>query len=489
MTSIAPVAGPSRLPSAEVGARRVLWAFSILAALALTSHLALLLWAQNAFSGPESVVAGQAQTLARDGTLYNDLNRYPYTVCAYMPLFYSSEAALSKTGMSTAEAGRLLSFAALLGIIALSRRIVLAYTADRYCGWLAALLVASTSQLSNWGTIGQVDTTAVFFSITAFYFFTRRALLPAGMFAALAFFTKQTMLAAPAAMFVLLWLERPKVALRFAATLLASVASIALTIDLATGGRFFADTVRANINPFALEKLRQHAMVFIGAGQLILIVAAGFKQGWRVARPLFVYLGFAAAVFALTAGKIGSDTNYQIESTILLILCACVTLHALDFFPLTFAGSKRWITLLQIPLAIHLVLNLRMTKNLLLERVSAEQEFRAQIAQLRGYVDNGPLLSTDYNASFRLRGGMEVEPMIYTTLVRIGVIDPEPVRRDLAAQKFSTVLLFEDVNLPASIADPETSTLPAAQLDEIRKGYRLIAKVEGPYEVFVYKPR
>lgn len=475
----------------ETGARRLLWAFSIAAVLALACHLALLLWAQNAFSGPESVVAGQAQTLARDGALYNDLNRYPYTVAAYTPLFYLLEAGLSKTGLALMTAGRLLSFAALLGIVVLSWRILLLYTSDRYCAWLAALLVASTSLLENWGTTGQVDMLAVFWATAAFYAFSRRALLVAGIFVALAFFTKQTMLASPAAIFVLLWLERPKVALRFAAVLAASVAAIALLIDHWTGGRFLADAVRANMNPFALEKLKQHAMVLVGAGQLMLIVAVGAKRGWHAGRALFVYLGFAAAVFALTAAKIGSDTNYQIEFTVVLILCVCITLHALDFFPLTFAGSKKWVTLLQIPLAIHLVLNLRMTKNLLLERIGVEQEFRSEITALGPYVDQGRLLSTDYNASIRLRGAMEVEPLIYGLLVHSGAVDPEPLRRDLAAQKFSTILLFEDVAHPEVAADAEESTLPPSQIEEIRKHYRLVARIESPYPsgVFVYKPR
>ena len=327
----------------ELGCRRLLWACSIVAAVALLCHLALLLWAQNAFAGPESVVTAQSQMLAANGTLYYDLSHYPYTVSAYTPIFYLLEAGLSKIGLPAMTAGRLVSFFALLGIIALGWRLLIVYTADRYCAWIAALLIASTSLLGNWGSVGQVDTLAVLFALAAFYAYSRDLLLQAGLFAALAFFTKQTMLACSAAMFIALYLDRPKTALRFGAILAASVAVIALTIDFATGGRFLADTVRANLNPFALEKLKPHALVLIGASPMILIVAIGMKQGWRAGRAFFIYLICAAAVFLLTAAKIGSDTNYQIEFTILLILCACVILHALNFFPLSFAGSKHWI--------------------------------------------------------------------------------------------------------------------------------------------------
>jgi len=291
-------------------------------------------------------------------------------------------------------------------------------------------------------------------------------------------------------MFVVLLLERPRTALRFAALLAASVAALALSLNFATEGRFFANTVRANLNPFALEKLKQHALVLVGTGQMILIIAAGFKPGLRAARALFIYLAFAAAVFLLTAAKIGSDTNYQIEFTILLILCACATLHALDFFPLTFAGSKRWITLLQIPLAIHLILNFRITKNQLLTRFAVEQQFRPEIEALRPYFASGRVPSTDFNAIIRLRGEMEVEPYIYRQLVNAAVVDPEPVRRDIAAQAFSTIVLFEDLTHPGPELGLEVSSFPPMQLEEIRRHYRLVAHLDSPYPggVFVYQP-
>ena len=60
----------------------------------------------------------------------------------------------------------------------------------------------------------------------------------------------------------------------------------------------------------------------------------------------------------------------------------------------------------------------------------------------------------------RLRCRLEVEPLIYKLLVPGGAVDPEGVRRDLAASAFSTVLLFEDVHQKAE-QDLEMPTLPA----------------------------
>jgi hypothetical protein len=100
------------------------------------------------------------------------------------------------------------------------------------------------------------------------------------------------------------------------------------------------------------------------------------------------------------------------------------------------------------------------------------------------------VLSTDFNAMVRLRERMDVEPLIYNLLVSVHVIDPEPVRRDLARGAFSTVILNEDVFQARKFNDPEIGTLPLMQLDEVRKHYRLVRHIPGPFldGVYVYQP-
>lgn len=488
-------------PRIELWFRRAMTAFATVAAVLLMLNFALMIWAQNEFTGPESVVNAQADMLAHHGTLYYSLKTYPYTVCAYMPIVYNLQAALIRIGLRSALAGRLISFAALVMIFVLSWRLAMLYTSDRYAAATAVLCAASTSILVLWGTAGQVDMLAVCFSIAAFERYScyavlgERTLVWAGVFAGLAIFTKQTAIACPTAIFVLLWLERKKIALLFGSLFLSITGGAVLLVNHLLDGRFLQDTVRGNINPFAAAKLVAHLHYFlVAAGGLALIAALGFARvrGRKIAP--FVYLAFALAVFLATASKVGSDFNYQIESNIVLILCAAIALDELDFFSLVFQGSKRWVTLLQIPLAVHLAVNLRIGANLAVSRYGNEQAFRTQIAALRPYLgDRGRLLSSDYNSMARLRGEIEVEPLIYSELVDAKVIDPEPVRRDLAARKFSTICLWTDVFSPAELNNPmgdEIANLPAAQLDEVRKRYKLVAHIPGPYldGLYVYKP-
>ena len=92
--------------------------------------------------------------LVHEGTLYYDFHNYPYTVAPYTPLFYLLDAGLQKAGLPVYTAGRLISFAAALGIVALSWYLTLLYTKDRYSAAMSALLCASSTLLFVWGNGG-----------------------------------------------------------------------------------------------------------------------------------------------------------------------------------------------------------------------------------------------------------------------------------------------------------------------------------------------
>ena len=503
------LASTTELPAADVAApgasveqwfRRGLWVASALAAIVLFCYVATMLWAANELSPPESVVAAQSLMLAHDGTLYYDLKHYPFTVCAYMPSFYWLQSGLIRAGVPAFQAGRWISFAALLGLIALCGRIALLYTGDRHAAWVASLAAASSSLLGSWGTVGQVDMLAAFFALAAFYNYSRvevrgaNSLWIAGVYAALAVFTKQTMIAAPATIFLCLWIRDCRKALWFGALVGGGFAAIVLAINMALDGRFFANTVFANMNPFSAAKFlaQFRYLVSISFGMLaIVVVSFGRLLRGRALAP-GLYLILALLVFLGTAAKVGSDTNYQIESTILLAVCAAIGLHQIDFFRLYFERSRSWITLLLIPLALHVVIGYRASANVLLARLVNEKLFRAEIGQLKPYIQpsGGLVLSTDFNAMVRLRRRMDVEPLIYNLLVSVHRIDPEPVRSDLARGAFSTVILSEDVFQPRQFGDAEIGTLPDTQLDEVRRHYRLVQHVPGPFldGVYVYRP-
>ncbi len=124
-------------------------------------------------------------------------------------------------------------------------------------------------------------------------------------------------------------------------------------------------------------------------------------------------------------------------------------------------------------------------------RIVTEQMLSTQVAALRPYSDQGGrLLSSDFNSMARLRGYMEVEPCIDSQLVKSKRVDPEPVRADIAAEKFATIFLFEDVAHHEHDPDPEVTTFTDSQILEIKQHYRVVAHVAGPYQdgIYVYQP-
>lgn len=501
MSTLVPAPPVPKPGQSERKFRRILSGFALVAGTLVLCHLAILFWAQNSFTGGECVVAAHSSMLAHDGTLYYDFHHSPYTVAPYTPLFYLLDAGLQRSGLPIYLAGRIVSFAAAVGIVALVWFLTLLYTNDRLGTALAALLCASSSLLLIWGTVGQVDVLALFWALAAFYLYSRynllaeNTLLWAGVCTLLAFFTKQTMLACPAAICLHLFFSgRKAVALKFAAGCLAVASAIVLPLDRALHGRFFADTVYGNINPFALSKFAaQIRFTLLVAGPLVIVVAIGAKKAIRKcgAAP-FLYLFLAALVFLASAARIGSDLNYQLEFTIVLILCAATALHALSFLPLTLGRARTWVTLLQLPLGLFLVVNYRISGPAILARYAGEQQTRAEMAAIRGSLaDGGPVLSADYNAVIRLRGRLDCEMAFYNLLVSVGAVDPEPLRREIAAGTFSTIVLLEDVRTPHPPLDIEISSLPASQLAEIRKHYALVKRIPSPVldGIYVYKPR
>ena len=164
----------------------------------MLGYVASMLWVENELSPPESVVAAHSLMLVRDGTLYYDLQSYPHTVSAYMPIFYLLEAGMIRIGLPAFLGGRLISLAALLGLVWVAGRLVHLYTRDPLVVWCGRLLVGSSPVLLHWGTVGQVDMLTCFFSLLAFYWYSCNhvqgdsTLTAAGVAAGLAFFTKHT---------------------------------------------------------------------------------------------------------------------------------------------------------------------------------------------------------------------------------------------------------------------------------------------------------
>jgi hypothetical protein len=472
-----------------------------LVALGLAAHFALLLWSRHEFTVVEAIVALHSSMLANGHGIYFDLNHYPYTVSPYGPIFYAASGYLHKWGLPPYLGGRLISFAALLTAVWLCWRGLGYFTRNRYGRVTGAILAASTSNLLVWGTVGQVDMLAACFSLAAFTAFLEfrengriRALVFAGALVILAALTKQTSLAAGAAIGLTLLVEdRRRAALWILATAAAGAAVFG-ALNLLTHGHYYDDAVVANIAPFhmSLLKLRQHVTYLLLTGSGVLLVAcAGL---WRLSRkiaPLYLYTALALCIWALTAPKIGSDLNYQLEMMLALSMCAGSALDQLDFFSSLFTARRTWVTLLQLPLLLHVALNVTLTARMVAERALLEPFKRSETEALQRYVEkSGPILSVQYDSLVYYRGRMDVEPYIYSLLVQAGITDPAPLLGDILNRRLPAVILSEDIfEAHAPVEDLESLHLPAVDIEALRQKYFIAARIPGPYGVYVYEPK
>lgn len=479
--------------------RRMVSAACAVALFVVLAHVGVAFWAQSEFTQPEGIVAIQARSLAEEGVLYYDLKQYPYTACAYMPLLYGMVAGMYKLGLPLLLSSRLISILALAGIFYLVWKILLLYTGDPLYAWTGLALAGMTQLLLGWGTVGQVDMLAIALSFTAFYLYARFQVLGeatldwAALFAIAGLFTKQTSVAAPLAIFILLWRADWRKAIRFGFLVGGFGGGMVLGLNALMDGRFLLNTVKANLNPFALYKLRlplEYILIVISPLIPILLIGLKPSLGMNLKSP-FVYLGFASVVFMGTSAKVGADSNYLIETSVLLIVCACCSLKALDFFSLLAGGGKSWVTLLILPLALYGVQNLRVASSGLSNRIERETKFRTQVEKSVPYLaGSGRVLSTDTNVLLRAGRRLEVEPLIYRLLLEAGRVDGTQLLRDIHQNRFETILLYDDLQ-NISDPDPEIPRLAAVQMDAIRQHYHLVAHLDGPNlnGLYIYQPR
>jgi len=479
----------------------------IFAAAGLFALIGTLLWAHHEFGPVESMIAIQAELFRNGRGLYHNFGHYPFIVTPYGPVFYVLAVALHTLSIPWLQSERLVSLLALLATFWIAWRILVLAVSDRRAQLAGLLLVGASANLCAWGTIGQTDMLAVCFSMGAFVSFlewrrrrTGGSLAAAGVLVIFALFTKQTALSAGCAIAVCLLLEDRKRGALWIAAVGGAGASIAFLLNRATQGNFFSNAFVANINPYAGWKLYEQvkASVLFGFG-LWILTAAGLRSFDRESRsrslPLYIYTTFAIAVWLATSPKVGSEPNYQLETLLLLALCAACALDRLRFFEKLETGDTSWVTLLQIPLLLQIVLNIGLTFKMTAIRVEHERKFRKETALLTPVLAArpGPLLTWQYDITLQSGRPLELDVWFYTLLVNAGRIDPNEVLEDLAERRFRTIILGMNVfdSSGSRWRNAETLFLPETHLDEIRKHYRLVAHVAGPYlgGDYVYEPK
>ena len=436
------------------------------------------------------------------GRGYAPIEGFPAIVFHYPPLYHAIVEALTmSTGLDALLAGRFVSFLAALAsvfLIGVLSSQVVRRSSNRavpaICGGFAALAAINLPLVQIWALVMRVDMLAIALSLTGIWLGLRAIARPSAIYGAAlcfvaAFFTKQTSIAAPAAMFATLLLIRPQMAWRgiAAAVVAGSVALAALFV--ATDGGFFRHLILYNINRFDARSLGLIPAMIRSQFLFFAAVAVGLahvlndrlpayrgRRSWKDRREtlagspgdaaaLTVLLYFAAkTLMNLLVAKSGANANYLMEWMMVGAIFIGPALS--DVVARAIDGDCRtapsWPSLL-IPIALGIPAAAIASYPDRTASTALEQQHRRELDQLSAMVRAapGPVISDDM--VMLLRSGKEVlwEPAIFGELASTGAWDERPFLALIRAHRFSLFITEGDRGDP-QFDSRYTSTVDAA---------------------------
>jgi hypothetical protein len=412
------------------------------------------------------------------GRAYAPVEGFPAIFFPYPPVYYAVVDAMAwLTGFDGLAAGRTVSLVALLITAIVGGAIVYRITAASTPGSSAlipavgaGLILLSSWPVLAWAPLMRVDLLALCFSLGGVYFSMvaldrPRWVLAASLCFLLAVYTKQIMIAAPAASFLVLLLLRPKTALTgISICLIAGLALLAALESSTNGGairHLFAQNASRVIpsNLKAVGVLIASHAVYVGIaafwlrGRISAILAhwsgrgalADFKarltadRGAAMSLILIIYFVLATPMLLMIV-KAGATMNYLLEWTnIVALFCGLSLSGAAGMFrrsasaPVVAKGS----------FGVAMVVAALAVQSLLLPYGNFEDDYApptdAELRPLSRMVRAAtkPIISDDMVILVRNGKELYLEPALIGEGSRMGFFDQRPLLKDISAGKFS----------------------------------------------------
>jgi hypothetical protein len=448
----------------------------------------------------EAIIYDQAARLVHGQALYQQLDRSPFTVTAYTPLYYAVVAGLQALGGTGFGPGRILSFGAGLVATILVGRLAARRVGDWRAGLFAGLLFLGLGFPGDypWFAFYKEDMLGVALSLGAIATLDsgcdRRRAAGAGALAGLAFLSKQTLVAASLTGFGWLWYRNRVSALVFAATALSVGGGVCVFAAL-TNATFLDNTIRANQNPARVDILVSN-LTILGRYQgvplaLALLPVLGRARPWRswLSDPVVLFWLASLAFLPVGLAKVGSNWNYWIESaaaTAVLASCGIWRFALRGGTPrlsrlaalvglLAVLASPRWL----VPPAADLGTVLDRMRQPDQRQVT---EFAAVLERVRA--EPRGVLSEPLDIVMLAGRDILLEPYIFSILNQQGRWDPAPAVRQICTGQIGLLVLDHRLEGP----DWETDGYnhwPTEVLDALRATMQL---ERSQASLFLYVP-
>ena len=429
----------------------------------------------------EGTVYWQVESLPHLATAVHPLNTYPYILFNYTPVYHCATWLVGQFTPTMLGAGRLVSVLSMLGICLLAGVIVWQATtgwARLPCSLMAGLLLLHLPN-TDWSLLMRVDIIGIFFLYAGLCLFLMARRFPALTYAAfgcfvLAIYSKQTLIAAPAACLACLFIENfkrgLKVLIAFAFTGFAILAGLAWL----THGEIVRHFFKYNVSPFAWGRGMWLAYSLAHDSVLIIVMALGAVFGvilllnssrrrtgslvgslrkmmvednaQRTALVFSVYLGISC-VTSLSIAKVGANVNYLLEplfaTCVLAALFIAARLSAERNSRFALAGPLIVLTAAAVVAVTTAGLTPRSAGDL-----AFEEQHEAAHTQMLLWLSGmpGPVYSEEMTLLLEAQKEVPAEPASVTFLSAMHLWNEAPLVQRFDDQRFSAVIVNTNIN-------------------------------------------
>lgn len=422
----------------------------------------------------EGIVWQQADMIF-DGRGYGDITRYPFIVFHYPPIYHLVSGGLARLGgLDPLLAGRLVSLLATLATAALIFWLVSGAAERRrealVPAAIAALLPFLTTPFLLWSPLMRVDLLALLFGTAGIALIVAsrerpRLVILAGLCFALAVFTRQTAIFAPAACFAaLLLVDRRRAAVAIGAAVAWGLLFLAIAV-LATGGGFIDHVFLYNINRFSTEHFVNYLSRALRPPLLILgaLAAAGGVAGLARLRRSRDGPGLAAGIAAdrgnlilvialiylaistfglVMVAKIGSNLNYFLDFFTAMALVIGLALRRLPRLSRgeKAEGSIAMASLMLICALVQATVSVSFYYRGAIERRPSPDVLAALVEEIRSA--DRPTLSDDMVLLRRAGRQVPWESAIFAELAHTGAWDERRIVRPIDDGRFAMIYTY-----------------------------------------------
>jgi hypothetical protein len=449
----------------------------------------------------ESIIYDQAARLVHGEALYQPLDRSPYTVAAYTPLYYVLVAPLQLLPLPPFVPGRVLSFASALVAAAVVGWLAARRTSDRRAGVFAALLFVAFGFPGDfpWFAFYKEDLFGVALSLIALAVLDhgtdRRHAAWAGALAGLAFLTKQTFVAVGLAGLAWLWFRNRPSAAVFA--MAAFAVGLLPCLLLAWSDPAFVDnTILANLNPSRWDLLRTNmGVLWRDQGVLVVIALLPVAIGMLTPRqwlqdPLVPFWLVSLVLLPFGLAKVGSNANYWIDfAAVSAVLCTrAVWLLLLGSGAPLLGRVATSVALVALVVSPAWQPALAISLQTAVNRITRPDERQAaEFASVLERVRTEPrgVYSEPLDIVVLAGRTLLMEPFIFSILNGEGRWDAGPAVQQICSGEIGLLVLDHRLEGPQWLTD-DYPHWPAPVLEALRSSMRLEREQAG---LFLYVPK